>query len=563
MRAVRSSACSAMQAEHLAADGAAAQQRDLQGLAHERAPHRQVREHGVQGEHVGQRLPADDLGRGAVLHRDDRRLEQVVVVARHRPAVGPGGGDGEQVARCDVGGQPEVAHQDVAALAVLADDAAQGRRGVGAAVGQHARVAGVVEGGADVVAHPAVHGDVVAHQRGARRAAGAEPDRLDRADLVEGDGAGARDRPAGLHGQPGHGQVQLGALRGDDLLQPGRDVGGADRVVLGQVGDAEPAAEVQLGEHLAGGLPELAEQPDHPVRGGLEAGGVEDLRADVAVQTGELEVRFADDADRRGQGVARGQREAELLVLVGGGDELVGVRLDPDGRTDEHRHRGAAGRHPGLRQRHQPVDLVERVDDDVPDPGVDRQLQFHDRLVVAVQGDPLGREARGQRQAELVAAAGVQVQAVLGDPARDLPAEECLRGVVHVGAVEGGGEVRGPAAEVLLVEDEQRRAVGPGELGDRPAAQVQLAVDPLRRARPDVRVERAEVGRGRARRGGLGDVPVQRPRRVRPHIRSGACTPSTARPLRSTVAVAAHAHSRAVVCGPGTSSPRGSTRQES
>ena len=235
----------------------------------------------------------------------------------------------------------------------------------------------------------------------------------------------------------------------------------------------------------------------------------------------------------------------------------------PDGRADEHRHRGAAGRHPGRGHRHQPVDLVERVDDDVPDPGVDGQLQFHDRLVVAVQGDPLGREARGQRQAQLVAAAGVQVQAVLGHPPRDLPAEERLRGVVHVGAVEGGGELRGPAAEVVLVEDEQRRAVRAGQLGDRPAAQVQLAVDPLRRPRPDVRVERAEVRRRRARRRGLGDVPVQRPRRVRPHIRSGACTPRTASPLRSTVAVAAHAHSRAVVCGPGTSSPRGSTRHES
>ena len=308
-----------------------------------------------------------------------------------------------------------------------------------------------------------------------------------------------------------------------------------------------------------------AEQPDHPVRGGLEAGGVEDLRADVAVQPGELEVRLADDADRRGQRVAGGQREAELLVLVGGGDELVGVRLDADGRADEHRHRRAAGRHPGRGERHQPVDLVERVDDDVPDAGVDGQLQLDDRLVVAVQRDPLGREARGQRQAQLAAAADVEVQAVLGHPAGDLPAEERLRGVVHVGAVEGGREVRGAAAEVVLVEDEQRRAVGAGQLGDRPAAQVQLAVDPLAptAARRAGRARRGRPGGAPGRACGWRDVAVQRTRRVRPHIRSGACTPSTARPLRRTVAVAAHAQSRAVVCGPGSSSPRGSTRHES
>ena len=86
----------------------------------------------------------------------------------------------------------------------------------------------------------------------------------------------------------GTGRPELGALGGDDRAQPGGDVVRADRVVLGQVGDAEAAAEVELGEHLAGRLAHLAEQADHAVRGRLEAGGVEDLRADVAVQPGQL-----------------------------------------------------------------------------------------------------------------------------------------------------------------------------------------------------------------------------------------------------------------------------------
>ena len=36
------------------------------------------------------------------------------------------------------------------------------------------------------------------------------------------------------------------------------------------------------------------------------------------------------------EGVAAGDREAELLVLVGGGDVLVGVRLDAGGHPDHH-----------------------------------------------------------------------------------------------------------------------------------------------------------------------------------------------------------------------------------
>ena len=61
---------------------------------------------------------------------------------------------------------------------------------VGRAVGDRAGVVGVVERGADVVAHPAVDRDV-----GADRAA-VERDRLDRADGVDGAGRRADDRAA-------------------------------------------------------------------------------------------------------------------------------------------------------------------------------------------------------------------------------------------------------------------------------------------------------------------------------------------------------------------------------
>ena len=86
---------------------------------------------------------------------------------------------------------------------------------------------------------------------------------------------------------------------------------------------------------------------------------------------------------RRGRGAA-GDGETELLVLVRGGDVLVGVCLDPGG--DPHHHRLPYAQLGG--QVAQPGDLGERVDDDPPHTGGQTLAQFGDALVVAVQADP-------------------------------------------------------------------------------------------------------------------------------------------------------------------------------
>ncbi len=178
---------------------------------------------------------------------------------------------------------------------------------------------------------------------------------------------GPDDRAPRLDGQARHGQAGRRALAGHDPAQP---LGhGADRlgVVPGDVGDAEAAAEVELGQREAVLVADRRHQPDDSVRGDLEPGGVEDLRADVGVQPGQLERRLAQDPAGGLGGVAARQREAELLVLVRGGDELVGVRLDA--------HRGAevdALPHPALRREgREPLDLHERVDDDGAHAGVE------------------------------------------------------------------------------------------------------------------------------------------------------------------------------------------------
>ena len=59
--------------------------------------------------------------------------------------------------------------------------------------------------------------------------------------------------------------------------------------------------------------------------------------------------------------VAAADREPELLVLVGGRDELMGVRFHADRQADQHARPDAVV---GARDRRQPFDLVERVHDD-------------------------------------------------------------------------------------------------------------------------------------------------------------------------------------------------------
>src|SRR5688500_7858424 len=151
--------------------------------------------------HIGRQQVGDSLSSQhgeslPVPNSDHRRTQRVVVVGGHGSAVGAGAGHRHQVAGTHVSGQELVLDDDVAGLAVLADDPGQDRRGVGAARGERGGVVGVVEGGADVVAHAPVDGDVRAP------CAPVELDLLDGADLVDGAHGWTDDRPAGLDREP-------------------------------------------------------------------------------------------------------------------------------------------------------------------------------------------------------------------------------------------------------------------------------------------------------------------------------------------------------------------------
>ena len=111
-------------------------------------------------------------------------------------------------------------------------------------------------------------------------------------------------------------------LRGagrDDVGERAGDLLDRQRLVDRGVGDAEAAAEVELGHRPAG--EQFGVQREQPARGLGEAVGLEDLRSDVRVQAEEREL--GPGADRRDDGRRVGDRDAELLVLARGREVLV------------------------------------------------------------------------------------------------------------------------------------------------------------------------------------------------------------------------------------------------
>lgn len=187
-----------------------------------------------------------------------------------------------------------------------------------------------------------------------------------------------------------------------------------------------------------------------------------------------------------------GQRDTELLVLVGGGDELVRMGLDAHGDPDLHPLAGpeALG---GVRDLD---DLLEGVEDDTADTGRDGALDLLEGLVVAVEGDALGGHSGGERGGEFTAGAHVEIEPLLVQPADHGPGQERLARVEHVRVTaEGVGPGAAAGAEVGLVEDVRRGAelLGqPGHLDARDGGDAVLV--PADRTRPDLLVENVQIG---------------------------------------------------------------------
>ena len=198
--------------------------------------------------------------------------------------------------------------------------------------------------------------------------------------------------------------------------------------------------------------------------------------------------------------------EAELLVLVRGGEEVV--RLGVHAAVDAHEHR--LGGLASLHDRGEAVEFDPAVDHDRADADVDGVLEFHDALVVAVEPQPRGVGSRGQRDGELTARADVDREALVGDPADDLGAQERLARVVdarlHAVRLDRRpeGRERAPGVVAHLVPRRRRTAAC---RRCRAAPRWRLRRCSGRRPRRGARMPATRSRRARSRRPGAGASP--------------------------------------------------------
>ena len=354
-------------------------------------------------------------------------------------------------------GSAGVEQEDVAGLAVLADDAGAHRAfGVDGA-GQERLVAAAVQHRPRVVAHAAVDGDVRAH-------AG---DRLDRADGVDGDGGGGDDRPSRFDvDRRAHPGSRAGV---EHDLGP---LGDRRRLLAVEVGHAESAAEDQLGQVVRRG------EGRHHLGRPPEAVGGEHVGADVAVQPDEVD-------GGRPAGASAARAASPLPRLNPNFESSWPVAMyswvwawTPGRDAQQHvgRGHGAAGME-GL----EAVELVEAVDDDVAHAGVERHQQLGVALVVAVHRARARRHPGREDDVQLAAAGDVEQHPLVVGQAGHRPAEERLGRVGRALVPERVDGLAAAGPEVGLVVHEDRRAVDGGELVDPAAADDQRAVGGDRR----------------------------------------------------------------------------------
>ena len=195
-------------------------------------------------------------------------------------------------------------------------------------------------------------------------------------------------------------------------------------LLLARVPDTEATADVEdLRPPAELGLDALAERHE-PVDGDEALVDAGELRADVEVDAGDVEAGRAGGRDRGDGGV---RREAELRLVVRRLDRLVRDRLDARGEADEDAPY-AGGRRAGR--------LVGCVEDDGR-AGLAGRAQLVVRLVVAVEEDPLARQAGRLRERELAERGDVGAEALLGEDAEERDVRERLRPVDDQGARRG------------------------------------------------------------------------------------------------------------------------------
>ena len=420
----------------------------------------------VQRCELVEALSADGDIALAVAEHDHRRAAQAVVVGGHRIVIRPRGADGHPVAALYPGGQADRGLEDIAAFAATARQV-EDRRLPSPVVFVQDGVSRAIEAVAGVIGHAAVHDHVVLEAR----------DALDGADGVDGHARVRHDAAAGLHEDERHGQARLVGTRAD-VLRQGRDAPGDIRLLVGiHIAHAVAAAEVEGFCHIAELLLELPHEGQHQIGGVFKDALVEDHGADMAVQALERHVRSIQRGADKFQRLARADGDAELHVHPSGVHRLVGVRVDAGRDAQEYLLPHAAH----ARLAVQSLKLLRSVHHEAADAVVEGITDIRVGFAVAVEPDPLRREARLQGGMDFAAGDAVDAHPLLCHDAVHLPEGAGLAGIERQGFIaEGGAEGvlvhAAVEAYARLVHEVEGRAVTLGQGGDGLPGKEQRAV---------------------------------------------------------------------------------------
>ena len=207
------------------------------------------------------------------------------------------------------------------------------------------------------------------------------------------------------------------------------------RLVVVAIGNAEAAAEIDMVDDMAIG-PEVPDKAHEALDRGIVGFESGDLAADMHVDAGDQDARQLGGAGIDGAGL--GDRNAELVLGLAGGDLLVGLGVDVGIDAQRHARRAALGAG-ALRQ-----ELQFRLGLDVEAQNVlvEGIVDLAHELADAREHDLAGGHAGGTRTAQLTLRDHVHAGSELGEQAQDgkvrvgLYRKADQRG--HVG--EGAGE---------------------------------------------------------------------------------------------------------------------------
>ena len=349
--------------------------------------------------------------------------------------------------------------------------------------------------------------------------------RLTRADAVERDAGAADERAARLEDQLRRG---VAARRVAAAAATSAPTNSADRrhALVATCADAEAAAEVDTSRRPAELVAAARARTSASQSTASSArAGVEELRADVDVQAGDVEPGRA----RRAR-PPRARRPAAARTSSRGGRSGSPRACRPRCRASRGRARGAT---PAAARA---LDLVERVERRrARRPSAAARSSSSDLLLPWTTSRSPAIPA-AQRELELAERRDVGAEALLGEQPQERDVRERLRPVDDERVRRGVAVRARRRAERLLAVDDERRAELVGELEARRRRRRELAAVDRARCPGRARAPR-QVRRRRSSRDGddLVAVAVRAPRRIRgsaaTHRRAG-CGPASRRERR-------------------------------